>query len=146
MLAEIVGGQPDWTLVDAVLARSDGNPFFAEELAAARHAKALPITLRKVAMMQMERLSAPARHVAAVAAMAGASIHHQLLSAAARIDVDALDAAVSEAVELKVLVADGDEGSFRSAALFCESGLRSAAAGRANSTASFRRTSVDGAS
>jgi DNA-binding CsgD family transcriptional regulator/tetratricopeptide (TPR) repeat protein len=113
MLAEIVGGPPDWTLVDAVLARSGGNPFFAEELAAARHAKALPVALRNVAMMRIERLSAQARHVAAVAATAGNSIHHRLLSTAARIDADELDAAVSEAVQLKVLVADRDENSFR---------------------------------
>ena len=113
MLAEIVGGPPDWTLVDAVLARSGGNPFFAEELAAARHAKALPIALRNVAMMRIERLSAQARQVVAVAATAGNSIHHRLLSATARIDADELDAAVSEAVELKVLVADRDENSLR---------------------------------
>jgi DNA-binding CsgD family transcriptional regulator len=113
MLGEIVEGPPDWTLVDAVLARSGGNPFFAEELAAARHAKALPVALRNVAMMRIERLSAPARHIAAVAATAGNSIHHRLLSAAVRIDTDELDAAVSEAVELKVLVADRDENSFR---------------------------------
>ena len=113
MLGEIVGGPPDWTLVDAVLARSGGNPFFAEELAAARHAKSLPVALRNVAMMRIERLSAQARHIAAVAATAGNSIHHRLLSAAARIGADELDAAVSEAVELKVLVADRDENSFR---------------------------------
>jgi DNA-binding CsgD family transcriptional regulator/tetratricopeptide (TPR) repeat protein len=113
MLGEIVEGPPDWTLVDAVLARSGGNPFFAEELAAARHAKALPVALRNVAMMRIERLSAQARHIAAVAAVAGNSIHHRLLSAAARIDADELDVAVSEAVELKVLVADRDENSFR---------------------------------
>jgi DNA-binding CsgD family transcriptional regulator len=113
MLAEIVGGPPDWTLVDAVLTRSGGNPFFAEELAAARHAKALPVALRNVAMMRIERLSPQARHIAAVAATAGNSIHHRLLSAAARIDTDSLDAAVSEAVELKVLVADQDANSFR---------------------------------
>jgi len=35
LLSGIVGGSPDWTLVDAVLTRSGGNPFFAEELAAA---------------------------------------------------------------------------------------------------------------
>lgn len=113
ILAEIVGGPADWTLVDAVLTRSGGNPFFAEELAAARHAKVLPVALRNVAMMRIDRLSAPARHIAAVAATAGNSIHHRLLSAAARLDADELDVAISEAIELKVLVADQDENSFR---------------------------------
>lgn len=113
LLTEIVGGSPDWTLVDAVLTRSGGNPFFAEELAAARHAKALPTALRNVVMMRIERLSAPALHVVGLAAATCASIHHRLLSAAARIDADELDAAVLEAIEHKVLVADGDENSFR---------------------------------
>jgi DNA-binding CsgD family transcriptional regulator/tetratricopeptide (TPR) repeat protein len=113
LLTDFVGGSPDWTLVDAVSTRSGGNPFFAEELAAARHAKALPTALRNVVMMRIERLSPHALHVVAVAAAAGASIHHRLLSAAARIDGDELDAAVSEAIDHKVLVADGGEGSFR---------------------------------
>ncbi|HEY0870615.1 MAG TPA: AAA family ATPase, partial [Acidothermaceae bacterium] len=113
LLTDIVGGTPDWTLVDAVLTRSGGNPFFAEELAAARHAKALPTALRNVVMMRIERLSPHALHVVGVAAAAGTSIHHRLLSATARIDADELDAAVSEAIDHKVLVADADTGSFR---------------------------------
>ena len=96
-----------------MLTRSGGNPFFAEELAAARHAKTLPTVLRNVVMMRIERLSTQASHVVGVAATAGASVHYQLLSAAARVGVDELDAAVAEAVEHKVLVADEDENSFR---------------------------------
>jgi DNA-binding CsgD family transcriptional regulator/tetratricopeptide (TPR) repeat protein len=113
LLTDIVGGSPDWTLVDAVLTRSGGNPFFAEELAAARHAKALPTALRNVVMMRIERLSPQALHVVGLAAAVGASIHHRLLSAATRLDADELDAALLEAIENKVLVADGDENSFR---------------------------------
>jgi DNA-binding CsgD family transcriptional regulator len=113
LLTDIVGGDPDWTLVDAVVTRSGGNPFFAEELAAARHAKTLPTALQNVVMMRIERLSAHASHVVSVAAAAGASVHYHLLSVATRGDADELDAALSEAVENKVLVADGDENSFR---------------------------------
>jgi DNA-binding CsgD family transcriptional regulator/tetratricopeptide (TPR) repeat protein len=113
LLTDIVGGSPDWTLVDAVLTRSGGNPFFAEELAAARHVKALPTVLRNVVMMRIERLSPPALHIVGLAAATGASVHHRLLAAAAQIQPDELDAAVLEAIEQKVLVADGDENSFR---------------------------------
>ncbi|HEY5201168.1 MAG TPA: AAA family ATPase [Acidothermaceae bacterium] len=113
LLSGIVGGSPDWTLVDAVLTRSGGNPFFAEELAAARHVKALPTVLRNVVMMRIERLSSQASHVVGVAAAAGASVHYRLLSAATRVGADELDAAVAEAVEHKVLVADQDENSLR---------------------------------
>lgn len=113
LLTDIVGGSPDWTLVDAVLTRSGGNPFFAEELAAARHVKALPTVLRNVVMMRIERLSTQASHVVGVAAAVGASVHYRLLSAAAQVGVDELDAALAEAVEHKVLVTDEDENSFR---------------------------------
>jgi DNA-binding CsgD family transcriptional regulator/tetratricopeptide (TPR) repeat protein len=113
LLSNIVGGPPDWTLVDAVLTRSGGNPFFAEELAAARHAKSLPTVLRNVVMMRIERLSQNATHVVGLAAAAGASIHYRLLSAATRVGVDDLDAAVLEAIENKVLVSDEDESSYR---------------------------------
>ena len=113
LLTDIVGGAPDWTLVDAVLTRSGGNPFFAEELAAARHAKALPTALRNVVMMRIERLSTQASRVVGLAAAAGASVHYRLLAAAARIDADDLDAAVAEAVEHKVLVSGADENSLR---------------------------------
>ncbi len=113
LLTDIVGGSPDWTLVDAVLTRSGGNPFFVEELAAARHAKTLPTVLRNVVMMRIERLSAHASHVVGVAATAGVAVHYRLLSAASQFDADELDAAVAEAVEHKVLVTDEDENSFR---------------------------------
>ena len=43
MIGGILGHRPDWALVDAVWARSQGNPFFAEELTAARHE---PVALR----------------------------------------------------------------------------------------------------
>jgi predicted ATPase len=113
MLAGIIGAEPDWALVDAVQARSGGNPFFAEELVAARHAKSLPPSLRNVLMMRIERLSRAARQVVVVAAAAGTSVHHRLLLQATRLDADQLDAALSEAAELHVLVVDPVERSFR---------------------------------
>ncbi len=64
-------------------------------------------------MMRIERLSAHASHVVGVAATVGPSVHYRLLSAAAQVSADELDAAVAQAVEHKVLVADEDENSFR---------------------------------
>ena len=42
LMAGILGQHPDWPLLDAVHARSEGNPFFVEELTAARDATSLP--------------------------------------------------------------------------------------------------------
>jgi DNA-binding CsgD family transcriptional regulator/tetratricopeptide (TPR) repeat protein len=116
MLTNILGTTPDWALIDAVQARSAGNPFFAEELAAARQVSTLPTSLRDVVMIRIERLSPQARQVVAIAATAGTSFHHRLLSsaaAAAHLDHAALDAAIAEAVESHVLVADPTQGSLR---------------------------------
>ena len=113
LLAGILSAPPDWALVDAVHARSGGNPFFAEELAAARHAPNLPPSLRNVVMMRIERLSEAARQVVALAAANGGTVHHRLLSAALRLEPDKADAAVAEAVDHQVVVADAADGSFR---------------------------------
>ncbi len=112
LMAGILGNQPDWALLDAVHARSEGNPFFAEELTAAREATALPAALRKVIMIRVDRLAPPARHVAAVVATAGGSIDHRLLSASSDLDAEALNAAIAEAVDLRILAVD-DRSRFR---------------------------------
>ncbi|MDQ1374547.1 MAG: hypothetical protein QOJ09_1885 [Actinomycetota bacterium] len=103
-LRGVLDERPDWALVDAVFNRSQGNPFFAEELAAARHATTLPRALRNVVMMRIDQLSADGRHVVAIAAASGAPIQPGLLSAVAEVEGARLDAAVAEAVERKVLV------------------------------------------
>ena len=58
MIGGILGHQPDWTLVDAVWSRSQGNPFFAEELIAARHSPTLSAEFQSVIMSRVEDLSA----------------------------------------------------------------------------------------
>ena len=41
LIEGILGHQPDWTLVEAVWARSEGNAFSTEELTASRHSPSL---------------------------------------------------------------------------------------------------------
>ena len=106
LMGGILGRQPEWTLVDAVHARSDGNPFFAEELTAARDATTLPSVLRDVIMMRIDRLAPAARHVVAVVATAGGSVDHRLLAQSADLDAGLLDLAIIEAVDLHVLEID----------------------------------------
>ena len=114
-MAGILGRQPDWALLDVVFSRSGGNPFFAEELTAARDATSLPSVLRNVILLRVEQLSPPARRVVAVTAAAGLAIDHGLLAAAAGLDADALTAAISEAVDHHVMTSERTHLRFRHA-------------------------------
>ncbi len=107
LMRNVLGAAPEWSLLDAVHARSGGNPFFAEELTAARGAPSLPISLRNVVMLRIERLSPDARRVAATIAAAGGSIDHRALQATSDLDADALHAATAEALAGHVLAVDG---------------------------------------
>ncbi len=108
----LLGREPEWALREAVYARSGGNPFFAEELTAARDATSLPSALRQIIMMRVEQLGPASRHVAAVVATAGGSIGHRLLAETAGLDAERLNEAITEAVERHVLVMD-DRSRFR---------------------------------
>ena len=64
-LVGILGAAPAAELVDAVFARSEGNPFFTEELLAAVRAgsRELPATLRDLLRGRVQALPEPARQV-----------------------------------------------------------------------------------
>ena len=66
-LVGILGAAPTAELVDAVFARSEGNPFFTEELLTAVRAGSgeLPATLRDLLRGRVQALSEPARQVLA---------------------------------------------------------------------------------
>lgn len=106
LMSGILGHAPEWALLDAVHARSEGNPFFAEELTAARDATSLPSALRNVIMLRVRRLTLAATHVAGVVATAGGSIEHNLLASTCELDAETLSRALAEAVDLHVLAVD----------------------------------------
>jgi predicted ATPase/DNA-binding CsgD family transcriptional regulator len=72
-VAGILGTTPPTGLVGAIYARSEGNPFFAEELLRAVRAGSdiLPATVRDLLRGRVEALPEPAREVLAVVAVAG---------------------------------------------------------------------------
>ena len=120
-LTGILSAAPDADLVDAVFARSQGNPFFTEELLAAIRAGsgALPATLRDLLRGRIQVLSAPAQQTLQVAAAAGRPVPHRLLAAVAELDDEPLTAALREAVAAQLLVTSpGEDGyDFRHALL-----------------------------
>jgi DNA-binding CsgD family transcriptional regulator len=106
-VAAILGGDPAPGLIARLLERTDGNPFFAEELlAASAGGDALPASLRDALLLRVEALSALSRSLLQVAAVAGRTVEHELLSVVSGLDDQALNDALREAVANHLLVHD----------------------------------------
>ncbi len=117
-LCGILGEPPDRALADDVFARSQGNPFFAEELLDARRSGAgvdLPATLRDALLVRIDALSEPARETLQVVAAIGRSVDDALLSAAGGLRGRELQRALRESVAMHVLVEAGGRLEFRHA-------------------------------
>jgi DNA-binding CsgD family transcriptional regulator len=106
----------DDELVDRVLRRSDGNPFFVEELVLAGSLPGraeLPPVVGDVVAARIAGLSSATRDVLRVAAVAGRRLDDDLLAAVLAIDPRDLAGALRDALEAGVVVrttAPGDEG------------------------------------
>jgi DNA-binding CsgD family transcriptional regulator/tetratricopeptide (TPR) repeat protein len=117
LLAGILGEPAPAALAQEILARSEGNPFFAEELLAARAGGVggsgeLPEALRDLLLARVEALSQPAQRLLQVAAVAGRRVdHHLLAEVAAQPPGDLVDL-LREAVAHHVLAAEGSGGGY----------------------------------
>jgi DNA-binding SARP family transcriptional activator len=110
-------------VTEMVCARSDGNPFFAMELAAAavRDEQHLPSALRELLLADIARLDADTRALLRVVAAAGRDVPYRLLAAVMTLPEASIHEALRQAVEHHVLVPDQSIGSFRFRhALFAE--------------------------
>ncbi|MBV8942709.1 MAG: AAA family ATPase, partial [Solirubrobacterales bacterium] len=106
-LAAIAEERPPDTVVEDILARSEGNPFFAEELLASADADVggeLPGTLSEALLLRIERLSAPTQEVLRTAAVVGRSADHRLLGQVSSVGEAEVRSALREATENHVLV------------------------------------------
>jgi predicted ATPase len=82
LLRARAGEPPPAALTEAILARSDGNPFFAQELlAAAGDGSDLPRGLRDLLLRRVARLDRKAQDVLRVAAASGREVGYPLLEA-----------------------------------------------------------------
>ncbi|HEY7522361.1 MAG TPA: AAA family ATPase [Candidatus Limnocylindrales bacterium] len=108
-VAAILGQSPAPSLVEAVYERSDGNPFFAEELlAAGAHTRRLPPTLREVLAARLAHVSEGTLRVLGVAAIAGRRVEHDLLAEVAGLTEHELLEALEEATTGQLLVTEDD--------------------------------------
>jgi DNA-binding CsgD family transcriptional regulator/tetratricopeptide (TPR) repeat protein len=113
LLERILDGPVATALVGEILARSEGNPFFAEELMAAHlEGSRLPSALRDLLLARVEALSEEAQRVLQVAAVAGTRVDHELLAAVVGQDAERLVWLLREAVTHHVLAVDATSGAY----------------------------------
>jgi DNA-binding CsgD family transcriptional regulator/tetratricopeptide (TPR) repeat protein len=115
LLAAHVGAPPPATLTDAILTRSEGNPFFAEELlsAADDRQSELPRGVRDLLLERVARLDPPTQSLLRLAAAAGRDVGYPLLLTSAELSEHEVRESLRSAVDHGVLVADQAAGSFR---------------------------------
>ena len=113
LLAGITGSEPAVDIVERIQRRSDGNPFFVEELvmagAAGSGMNRLPATLREVLVARLATIPEDAQRVLRMAAVAGRSVDHALLGLVARLSDVELDEALRAAVSSQLLVSDDSD-------------------------------------
>jgi ATP/maltotriose-dependent transcriptional regulator MalT len=118
-IAELVAsrtGRPVPAVVaTAIVTRSEGNPFFAEELLTSSDVsgRGLPSSLREVLLRTVEQLTPETQALLRVAATAGRDADPSLLRDTAGLSVNETRRALREAVDHEVLVVDRDSGRFR---------------------------------
>jgi DNA-binding CsgD family transcriptional regulator/tetratricopeptide (TPR) repeat protein len=100
-------------LTRTIVARAEGNPFFAEELLAAGPGGELSRGLRDLLLQRVDRLAPPAQNLMRIAAAAGRDVAYPLLAAVARLSELAVRESLRRAVEQGVLVVDQSSGTFR---------------------------------
>jgi tetratricopeptide (TPR) repeat protein len=100
--------------VDELLSRTEGNPFYVEEIVAAG-ARVLPDTLAEVVLSRVSRLSEPTQELLHRAAVLGDEVDERLLAALTGDSAEAVTGALREAVFEQLLVIDAEGCRFRHA-------------------------------
>lgn len=115
-LATLTGGRhrPD---LGKIVERSQGNPFFAEELLAIGDEEKLPPSLQEVLSLRLERLPADAQRLLGEAAVLGGTVDPTLLERVTGLDEPRHRHAIRAALDDGVLLFDGSGFTFRHALL-----------------------------
>ena len=119
LLTKLMERPPSNVIVDLVYKRSEGIPYFVEELtrSAARGCIDMPDTLRDALNVRVLSLSDRTQQTLQLAAVAGNRVDHELLAAAAEASDGELESQLREAIDAAVLTTDETGYSFRHALL-----------------------------
>jgi DNA-binding CsgD family transcriptional regulator len=106
---------PPAVVTDAIVARSEGNPFYAQELLAAAgdQGTELPRGLREALLQRIAGLDGATQGLLRLAAAAGRDVSYPLLCALAELPEHDVRESLRRAVEHGVLVAEQATGGFR---------------------------------
>ena len=112
-LTSILGHAPEPDLLEEIWRRSEGNPFYVEELlAAARSGHELTSTLQPILRARLGALTPDARAAAGAVAASFGPVPHRILAEVAGMSEPALLAGLRECVDCHVLVGDGNAGTY----------------------------------
>jgi len=105
-VAAIRGEDPAPGLVDRLLARAEGNPFFTEELLAVADAgdSVLPQSLQQALLLRQAECPPDVAAIIRMVTVAGRELEHELLKVVVALPDDRLRAALEDAVTRHVLV------------------------------------------
>ncbi len=118
MATAILDGAPDEEELMQVYLRTEGVPFFVEELVSCsgvRNLDSFPDTLRDILLARYEQLADATQRMLRLIAAGGVRVEHELLVAVCDESPEAIDAAAGEAIAASVLVVDGTAYAFRHA-------------------------------
>jgi DNA-binding CsgD family transcriptional regulator/tetratricopeptide (TPR) repeat protein len=114
-LAAIKGAPLPEGATDRIFARSEGNPFYAEELLAAGAYGAdprLPSTLAEVLLTRVEALSRPAQQLLRTTSVAGRRVGHRTLVGVVGWPERELDGYLREAIASRVLMTEASSETY----------------------------------
>ena len=113
-LTGILGRPPSTALLNAIDRRSEGNPLFAEELAAAPDpSEGLPASVGAATAARLQALSANAQSVLRVASVVGRTATYDILREVTVLSDDDLANALREAVQVRLIEPIHDREAYR---------------------------------
>ena len=112
IVAAHTDGPPDPSVVDSVLARSEGNPLYAEELLAANQ-EGVPDHLSDLLLARIDALDEGPRALLRVASVNGTRLDTATLAELAGLDQTQMEGCLREALDANVLRQNGGHLEFR---------------------------------
>ena len=113
IVAAHTDGSPDPAVVGSVLARSEGNPLYAEELLAATDQPGVPGHLADLLLDRIDALDEGPRGLLRIASVNGTRLDTETLPELAGLDQTQMEGYLREALDANVLRQAGDHLEFR---------------------------------